>query len=210
MNLSSWHRSKSHTWTPVSSWWVPFTHLDSFCVLTCLSICALQPSPLLTQILSMSWLVHLSALGSKCSLLTWILSMSWLVPLSDNDINDAANNNNHNNHNNHYNNNNMPTTTITTTTTRQQWQWQWHNDNNDNNDMTTMTMTTTMAMMTMMTMAAVVLWTTLFLLFYHTFRTPSRLGRYPARSGPPRLRIQLWSHNSSMTHSDSPWLITGP
>jgi len=52
-----------------------------------------------------------------------------------------------------------------------------------------------------------VLWTNvmnqLFFLFYYTFRTPSQLGRYPGWSGLPQLWIQLWSHNSSMTHSDS-------
>src|SRR6266850_7025876 len=49
-------------------------HSDSFRVLTCPSICALQPLPSLT----------------------WILSVSSLVPLSDNDDDNYNNNNNNN------------------------------------------------------------------------------------------------------------------
>ena len=84
--------------------WVPLPCFDSFCVLTCLSICALQfvSAPcllgfflcpnlsvhlcsseseclLLTWILYVFWLVCLCSSESKCPLLPWILSVFWLV-----------------------------------------------------------------------------------------------------------------------------------
>jgi hypothetical protein len=57
---------------------VPLTCLDSFHVLTCLSICALQlvSAPyLLGFFLCPDLFIHLHSPGSECPLLTWILSV---------------------------------------------------------------------------------------------------------------------------------------
>jgi len=69
----------------LSSMWVPLTCSDCFCALTCLSVCALQhvSAPCLLRFFPCPDLsVHLCSPACECPLLTQILSMSWLVHLS--------------------------------------------------------------------------------------------------------------------------------
>ena len=69
------------------SLWVPPSHSNYFCFLTCLSICVLQnvSAPCLVGFLLCSNLfclsIHLCSPVSECSLLDWIFYMSWFICL---------------------------------------------------------------------------------------------------------------------------------
>ena len=81
IHFMSWLASVSGLY----SWWVPFTGLHSFHVLTCLCVWLLQDVSAphsFAFILCLDFSLCLCSLGCECPLLAWVLSISWLVFVS--------------------------------------------------------------------------------------------------------------------------------